>query len=99
MLRTSMIVMAATLGLVDVSAAGQCTEAIAALERSVSALQQAKANPSATPSSPTSTTGQQSVAEQSTRTVQKAKELHREGKEIECMEVLKQAKGWPLQSD
>jgi hypothetical protein len=31
--------------------------------------------------------------------VQQAKELDRQGKEAECMQVLKQAKGWPPQSE
>ena len=99
MLRTAIIVTAGILVPVNVSAAGQCSEGIAALERSVAALQQPKANAGATASSSTASTGQQSAVEQSAKTVQQAKELDRQGKETECLQVLKLAKGWPPQSD
>jgi autotransporter adhesin len=98
MLRRAMIVTAAILASANGAAAGQCSEAVAALERSVAALQ-AQPNTGATAASPAGSTGRQSAVEHSTRIAQQAKELDRQGKEAECMQMLKEAKGWPPQSE
>jgi hypothetical protein len=99
MLRTAMIVTAAILASASGAAAGQCSEGIAALERSVAALQQVQANTGATAPNQAGSTGKDTAVAQSTQAVQQAKELDRQGKEAECMQVLKQAKGWPPQSE
>ena len=97
MLRTAIIVTAGILISANGAAAGQCSDAVAALERSVATLQ-AQPN-TGTTAGPAGSTNRQSVIAQSTRIAQQAKELDGVGKEAECRQMLKEAKGWPPQSE
>jgi hypothetical protein len=98
MLRTAIITAAAILVSANGATAGECNEAVAALERSVATLQTQR-NTGDTAASQPGSTNRQVVIERSTQIAQQAKELDRQGKEAECMQMLKQAKGWPPQSE
>ena len=83
------IFLGSTLALILVSPgfAGPCTERLAELEKSVTAAQEG-AGPAITGATPT-TTGTPAVANQNMQMIQQAKQLDAQGKEAECMDMVK----------